>query len=126
MHLAALTGQSIIVRRLLVSGATIDLRNLDGETALHVSCSRGDLDSAKAILRPISPSEVIEANLDHYMPQIQGSNMLTLIHDMNYEGETCVHLAAKSGNQRLLEYLMSVGANLNVKVRSCLHKRRSG
>ena len=76
----------MIVRRLLISGATIDMKNWDGNTALHVSCLTGDLESVKGILKPISPSEVIEANLDHYMPQIQGSNMISLMHDMNYEG----------------------------------------
>jgi len=86
LHLAAITGQAKILRRLLVSGATIDLRNFSGETALHIACRMGDLESCKAVLKPISPSEVIEASLDHYMPQIHGSNMLSLMHDMNYEG----------------------------------------
>jgi ankyrin repeat protein len=93
------------VRRLLVSGATIDLKNFDGETALHIACFQGDLETVKAILKPISPTEVIEANLDHYMPQIHGSNMITLMHDMNYEGEQRSQSKKFGQNSYLLLFL---------------------
>lgn len=33
-------------------------------------------------------------------------------------GQTCVHLAASSGNRKLLEYLKELGANFNLRVRN--------
>jgi len=115
MHWAVITGQHEVLRRLLVSGATIDLRNRNGDTALHIACHLADLDCVKALLKPISPSEVIEAQLHHYTPQIQGTNMIDFIHLMNYEGQTSVHLAAKTGNKKLLEYFKIMGADFGVR-----------
>lgn len=108
MHLAASLGEAVVVRRLLVSGATIDLKNWDGETALHIACNQGDLETVKSILRPISPSEVIEANLDHYMPQIHGSNMITLMHDMNYDGES----GSSAANNKILTLFLHFRSNM--------------
>ena len=76
------------MRQLLVSGATVDLRNRDGNTALHIACDVGDIEVAKSILRPISPSEIVDTyKLAHYRPQIQGCNLLDIVHEMNYAGE---------------------------------------
>ncbi|RWS20258.1 NF-kappa-B inhibitor cactus-like protein, partial [Leptotrombidium deliense] len=33
----------------------------------------------------------------------------------NYEGETCVHLAVRIGNEKLLERLVSAGADVNAR-----------
>ena len=33
-------------------------------------------------------------------------------------GQTCVHLAASSGNRKLLDYLKDLGANFNLRVRT--------
>jgi ankyrin only family protein len=87
LHVASLTAQSRVVRQLVVAGATVDLRNKFGNTALHVACENGDLEVAKSILKPISPCEIVEAQLEHYRPQIQGCNLMDMVHDMNYAGE---------------------------------------
>lgn len=76
-----------MVRQLVVSGATVDMRDYLGNTALHVACENGDLDVAKSILKPISPSEVVDVQLKHYKPQVQGCDLLQLVHQMNYAGE---------------------------------------
>lgn len=76
-----------MVRQLVVSGATIDLRDNLGNTALHIACENGDLDVAKSILKPISPSEVVDVQLKHYKPQVQGCDLLQLVHQMNYAGK---------------------------------------
>lgn len=87
LHLAALTSQNRVVRQLVVSGATVDVRNQSGNTALHIACESGDLEVVKSILKPISPCEVVDAQLEHYKPQIQGCNLMDMVHEMNYAGE---------------------------------------
>lgn len=88
LHLAALTDQSDIVRRLILAGATADKRNKWGNTALHIACERGCLQVAKAILKPITPTEM-NANVQSYRApdskSIQRqSNSIDLA---NYEGK---------------------------------------
>ena len=76
-----------MVRQLVVAGATVDSRNKHGNTALHIACTKGDIEVAKSILKPISPCEVVDAQLEHYKPQIQGCNLMELVHEMNYAGK---------------------------------------
>lgn len=71
-----------------MSGATVDRRNKFGNTALHIACENGDLEIVKSILKPISPSEVVDAQLEHYKPQIHGCDLLEVVHQMNYAGES--------------------------------------
>lgn len=82
-----MTGQSDLVRRLLIAGATLDLRNKIGNTALHIACEEGNLDVVKSILEPISSTELTEARQAFYKPQVQTIDLLGLIHNMNHEGE---------------------------------------
>lgn len=85
--MATLTGQSDLVRRLLIAGATLDLRNKIGNTALHIACEEGNLDVVKSILEPISSAELTEARQTFYKPQVQTIDLIGLTHNMNHEGE---------------------------------------
>lgn len=53
LHLAVITKQPFIVRKLLLAGANIDLRDRNGKTALHLACERGDELCVKEITRPL-------------------------------------------------------------------------
>ena len=64
--MAALTRQPYIVRRLIISGATVDLRDRHGNTALHIACAQSDLDSVIQILSPITEKEVIDTKVVNY------------------------------------------------------------
>ena len=57
--MAALTRQPQVVRRLIISGATVDLRDRHGNTALHIACAQSDLETVYEILAPISQKDVI-------------------------------------------------------------------
>jgi ankyrin repeat protein len=117
LHLAALTEQNDIARRLILSGATVDLGNKRGNSALHIACEKGDSSMVKAILKPATQCEIDEASVHNYsLPGLSKTPRPSdLINLANYEGSTCVHLAGKSGNKRLLEYLVKCGANIDVQ-----------
>lgn len=57
LHLAVLTQQSKIVRRLILAGANPSLRSFRGNTPLHLACTIGDLASVKALIDPINSIE---------------------------------------------------------------------
>ena len=59
LHLAVLTRQPRIVRRLVLAGANPTLRNFRGNTALHLACATGDIACAKALTDPLT---LIERN----------------------------------------------------------------
>lgn len=57
LHRAVLTSQPKVVRRLILAGADPTIRNLKGNTPLHLACNSGDLNCAKALTNPITPNE---------------------------------------------------------------------
>ncbi|XP_018338421.1 PREDICTED: nuclear factor NF-kappa-B p105 subunit-like isoform X3 [Trachymyrmex septentrionalis] len=96
LHLAVLTNQSLIVRRLILAGADPSLRNFHGNTALHLACMNGDLACAKALTDPLSPMErnnLIPGQIVPALPQN--------LEQRNYSGEMCLHLAATNGHVNL-------------------------
>jgi NF-kappa-B inhibitor alpha len=114
LHLATLTRQPNIVRRLIISGATIDLRDRHGNTALHVACAQSDFDSVQAIISPIHEREIRAADVVNYPIDVQRlpNDLLKL---RNYEGETCIHLAAYNTNKNIIELLVKCGADVNAQ-----------
>ncbi|XP_018055748.1 PREDICTED: NF-kappa-B inhibitor cactus-like isoform X2 [Atta colombica] len=96
LHLAVLTNQSLIVRRLILASADPSLRNFHGNTALHLACMNGDLACAKALTDPLSPMErnnLIPGQIVPALPQN--------LEQRNYSGEMCLHLAATNGHVNL-------------------------
>lgn len=74
------------MRRLILSGATIDMRDRFGNSALHVACEKGDLEVAKAIFRPFSPNELDDVRSLRYRVEGHSLSLLEVVHQMNYEG----------------------------------------
>ncbi|XP_012527351.1 NF-kappa-B inhibitor cactus [Monomorium pharaonis] len=110
LHLAVLTNQSLIVRRLILAGADPSLRNSCGNTALHLACRNGDLACAKALTDPLSPME-----RNQLMP---GQTVPALPQDLeqrNYSGKMCLHLAATKGHVNLVRLLLRLGADLEAR-----------
>nr|AAZ40334.1 IkB [Carcinoscorpius rotundicauda] len=113
LHLAVLTGQYRIVRRLIVAGATVDMRDRHGNTAFHIACERGDMECLRALTTPVTENEVIEANLQ-YPVDLQYLSPDFLEH-RNYEGQTCLHLAVQQGHMDVIRYLVQCDADVNGK-----------
>uniref|UniRef100_A0A182QBJ6 Uncharacterized protein n=1 Tax=Anopheles farauti TaxID=69004 RepID=A0A182QBJ6_9DIPT len=107
LHLAALIDQPKIVRRLLIAGSNQTIRDAEGNTALHLASSRGNVDCVKALLAPLSPNEIAHGAANTKIPQD--------LELWNYDGKTCVHLAAEAGCIDVVRCLIDAGADINAR-----------
>ncbi|KAL4228198.1 Nuclear factor NF-kappa-B p105 subunit [Mactra antiquata] len=108
LHLATLTNDSRLVRRLVVGGAKVSLRDWRGDTALHIACRKGYLKVAQAILSPVRYQET-EINL-YEVPYQQIPQNLEL---RNADGLTCFLVAIINKCQDIGELLVESGTNVN-------------
>ncbi|GAB6029062.1 hypothetical protein CHUAL_004847 [Chamberlinius hualienensis] len=119
IHLAVLMSQPNMVRALMLAGANLLMRDRQGDTALHLACRKGDIACVKQLTRAVTPLE------DHYMKVIMGHHQLPLrkpvllqpsmLDIQNYQGLSCVHLAAMNQNYGILLLLKKFGANIDAK-----------
>jgi len=95
LHAAAFSGSVACIEKLLAAGATIDMKNNDGDTALHiaaslVAASLGHIDAVKKLLE--KKADVNATQKDGYTP---------------------LHVAAFSGSVACIETLLAAGAHIN-------------
>ena len=99
LHLATHTQQHELVRKLLVSDASLCLTDHKGNTPLHVVCRFSSSKCLEEILRLVKLSTILEA------AQIR-----------NNEGLTCIHIAVQHKNTDALRKLKSIGVDVNMQV----------
>jgi len=110
LHLAVLTNQAPLVRRLVVAGASVLHRDRFGNTPLHLACRDGAFECAKALLFPISQEERRAALLPlNGIPQPLPQDL----EQRNYDGQLPLHLAAMNGHVQIVRLLCCFGTNIN-------------
>lgn len=74
---------------MVVAGATLDLRDRHGNTALHIACQQGDLESVKALISPIQDKEIKEIDSIQMHYSINGIQRVPMdfLQLKNYEGK---------------------------------------
>ncbi|CAB3369242.1 Hypothetical predicted protein [Cloeon dipterum] len=117
LHLAVLTKQHRIVRVLLVAGASPNLKDLNGNTALHLASEQGFTDCVHALLQPITVEEMSNSGLVFTQPRYLSKP--ALLEELNYDGQLCVHLAAAGDHADVLRRLVWAGANINARELKC-------
>jgi ankyrin repeat protein len=89
--IAAMKGDDAEARKLMAAGASVNVPQGDGMTALHWAAEHGDMPLAESLIKA-------HANV----------NAATTI-----DAYTPLHLAAKSGNAAVVRALIKAGANVN-------------
>lgn len=108
LHLAVLTRQSKIVRRLMVAGADLDVMDSKGNTPLHIACCNGYTEIVEILLEPIRCEELSQNQYN-----IPHQNIPQNLDVRNYDGHTCLHLATQNSDLDIISILVSSGANIN-------------
>ena len=121
LHVAVLTNQTTAVRRLVVGGADVEAGDRHGNLAIHLACREGFADVLRVLLQPITKEEEQWNNYD-----VSLQNFNHTLGAVNYEGLTCLHLAASYNRVDVIKLLLENGADINVKAeksgRTILHE----
>ncbi|XP_033734855.1 NF-kappa-B inhibitor cactus-like [Pecten maximus] len=108
LHLAVMTKMPSIVRRLIVAGADVTFRDHRGDTPLHIASRCGDQESVRELLEPVSYQETLQNS--YKIPYQKIPQNLEL---RNYNGQTCLHVAAEGSYLEVLHLLLSKGSDIN-------------
>ncbi|XP_060079123.1 NF-kappa-B inhibitor cactus-like [Ylistrum balloti] len=108
LHLAVMMKMTNIVRRLIVAGADVTFRDHRGDTPLHIASRNGDHETVRSLLEPVSYEETLQNS--YKIPYQKIPQNLEL---RNYNGQTCLHVAAESSHFVVLKQLLSKGSDIN-------------
>lgn len=97
LHVATLAERPEMVRLLLSSGAKLDVHDRRGNTPLHLACQKGLIEIVEIILDAIAMEQIKSG----------GPTREQAIKSCNFEGFTCLHLAAMNVQNKIIELLVS-------------------
>lgn len=72
LHLAVITHQTSLVKKLIEGGADVNLMDRHGQTALHLACQDGDVNCVHAI-RDVTQGSRFQIRLD--LKNFQGERL---------------------------------------------------
>nr|XP_040016322.1 NF-kappa-B inhibitor epsilon isoform X1 [Gasterosteus aculeatus aculeatus] len=103
LHLATYLNLVDVVKGLVEKGASLELQDQEGNTALHVACQHGQTECAGEMTREASPSKLA--------PVLETQNWRGFV----LAGLACLHLAALHRQHHIMKLLVNKGADLNVQ-----------
>ncbi|XP_026478858.1 NF-kappa-B inhibitor cactus-like [Ctenocephalides felis] len=123
LHYAIIFRQAEIVRLLLIAGADVTVQDRYGNTPLHLATRLGYMDCVQAITSPIQETEWEQAQQlffesGHRHPDTCPPKCPLLPPDFeqwNYDGEVCIHMAAKDRHFDIIRHLVWYGADINAR-----------
>ncbi|XP_058808554.1 ankyrin-3-like [Phymastichus coffea] len=129
LHLATIHNNNFLVDTLLKKGACITVKNINGETALLVSCRRQNLTITRLLLKDTT-ADISDNNLTtplHIAVENQCIETITLLlshkvninaHTLNpnYKGFTALHIAIIKKNVEIVNILLKNGADIDAVI----------
>ncbi|HEY2850176.1 MAG TPA: ankyrin repeat domain-containing protein [Gemmatimonadaceae bacterium] len=123
---AAMSGDTATVRKLVASGANVNVAQGDGMTALHWAAERGDVKMANELLKAHASVKAVTREASYTPLHIASKNgnaavvraLLKAGADvkaLTNSGATALHLAAGSGSADAVLALIEKGADVNAK-----------
>ncbi|XP_046571265.1 NF-kappa-B inhibitor alpha-like [Haliotis rubra] len=112
LHIATIIKDALTTRRLMAAGSSVEARDMNGNTPLHIACREGHLDIVHHLLTPIMFEETKSNKYE--LPYQRIPQDLDIA---NYDGYTCLHLAAFGSHLDILERLLHRGAKVNCRER---------
>ncbi|XP_068433133.1 NF-kappa-B inhibitor epsilon [Clinocottus analis] len=98
LHLATYLNLADVVKGLVDKGASLELQDQEGNTALHVSCQHGQTECATEMTREVSPSK-----------------LAPVLETQNWRGLACLHLATLNRQHQIMKLLVKKGGDLNIQ-----------
>ena len=110
LHEAARGNHIQTVRTLVDFGASCDIQDANGRTALHVSAETGSLEVAKFMVERQEISDG-ENEFEYIVSLDRAITKLNRLNVRDKDGNTPLHLAAAAGKTNTLRYLLSAGSD---------------
>lgn len=98
LHLAILKRQINVIPLLIIKGVSLTFQDNLGNTPLHIACKYSLVDIVEIILATASNKSVSKC-----------------FEIRNYDGDTCLHLAAYNNDLKLLELFIRSGAHIDIQ-----------
>lgn len=118
LHIAVLRNHPAIVRRLVVAGARLDVRDREGNTPLHLAARRGHVECGDALLKPVAIQEMTSHSTPDAaaaLPSVYSQLPADIVDMPNFQGEHSVHLAAMGGHVAFLQFLSWNNADMDAQ-----------
>jgi ankyrin repeat protein len=124
LHMAALNGDLVKVRSLLLSGSPINARDQLECTPLHRAASRGHIEILRLLLEQGANPYAAEyngmsalhfASLHGHLPAVNLLLQRTDVNVQDKDGYTPLFLATRSGHIPIIKALINRGANVNAQ-----------
>lgn len=123
---AAMKGDATQIKKLIASGADVDVAQNDGMTALHWAADRGDSATVAALIKAKADVKSMTVN-GGYTPLMLAarSGNAAVVKELlaagadpkavSGAGATALHFAAEAGNVDVVNALIAKGADVNAK-----------
>lgn len=103
VHVATMANRPEMVDLLIEAGSRYDIHDRRGNTPLHLACQKGHI-------------EIVKILLDFVMLRFSQDQVKNYMEMTNFEGQTCLHLAATHKRQNVIELLVQkYNADVNCK-----------
>ncbi|KAI3473893.1 hypothetical protein Pfo_028080 [Paulownia fortunei] len=123
LRIAADNGKSHFISALIEAGADVNDRDSEGESLMYLAVKSGNTDAVQIL---IESGSVIDNKIDLFLHVAAAMNRVDLmeilclgyvdidLNSVNTQGQTPLHLAAIHGQVEALQFLVSVGSDVDI------------